>query len=690
MAAYYQYDLNCHTPETVLFYKNGIKLTMNQAGDRCILELKQDYNAVYGMGERFNRVNQKGLKVHCEVEEKFCNQGSVSYCPVPFFFTDCGCGIFVDTLTPVDFSFEESIQIFIGKNSEGNWPNIYLFLGTPKEILAGFTDLTGKPVAVPKWSLGPWMSANRWHTEEEVRKQLALMEQHRLPHTVLVVEAWSDEATFYRFNEHGEWQDPAKLVQDMKKKGVQLILWQIPVLKRMDNEEPHQVLDADKEYAVFNDLCIKNRDGSVYRIPENHWFAGSFLPDFTNPETRKWWFSKRQYLLDMGVAGFKTDGGEFVLTDDVICHSGLTGKELRNGYASEYVKAYTEFIGPDRVLFSRAGYTGQQKYPIQWAGDQMSTWEEFKHIVCAGLSIGMSGVSLWGFDIGGFAGEIPEQELYERAVQMSVFAPVMQWHSEPVGGQFAEICLSAKGINDRSPWNISALYQNEKMITQMQFWFRLRMNLLPYLYQQSLLSRQTGVPMMKHLILEYPEDPNVLDAEDCFMIGDLLVAPVLEPQVTKRRLYIPDGEWYCLWPMTGYREDGTAVESRDQFTGGQTYVFECGRDKIPVFLREGGCIALNLDHTLKLGSDVGNRTDGYSNLCFYMAGDNGYYEFMDDFGNDISFTRKDGKDIVERRCNETEAAVLTERRCNETEVTALAERKCKATEVTVLTELVLI
>lgn len=658
MAAYYQYDLNCHTPETVLFYNDEIQLIKNQESEKCVLELKQKYNAAYGMGERFNRVNQKGLTIHCEVEEKFCNQGNVSYCSVPFFFTDCGCGIYVDTLTPVDVSFEEPIQIFIEKNSEGSLPKVYLFLGTPKEILADFTDLTGKPAAVPKWSLGPWMSANRWHTEEEVREQLALMEQYHLPHTVLVVEAWSDEATFYRFNEHGEWQDPAKLIKDMEEKGVRLVLWQIPVLKRMDNGEPHPVLDADKEYAVLNELCIKNKDGSVYRIPENHWFSGSFLPDFTNPKTREWWFSKRQYLLDMGVAGFKTDGGEFVLTDDVICYSGLTGKELRNGYASEYVKAYSEFIGPKRVLFSRAGYTGQQKYPIQWAGDQMSTWEEFQHIVCAGLSIGLSGVALWGFDIGGFAGKMPEQELYERAVQMSVFAPVMQWHSEPAGGQFAEIYPSAKGINDRSPWNISALYQDEEMITRMQFWFRLRMNLLPYLYQQSLLSGQTGVPMMKHLILEYPEDPNVRDVEDCFMLGDLLVAPILKPQVTKRSLYLPDGAWHCLWPMTGYGEDGTAVESSYQFTGGQTYVFDCGKDKIPVFLREGGCIALNLGRTLTLGSDVGNRTDGYSNLCFYMAGDNGYYEFTDDFGNDIRLTRKEGKDRIERSCKETEVTVL--------------------------------
>ncbi|MBQ7839703.1 MAG: glycosyl hydrolase [Lachnospiraceae bacterium] len=661
MAAFYHYDLNHPEAEGTLFRKNGTELAgcLKPAEGRYVLELKQDYSAVYGMGERFNRVNQKGLNVHCEVEEKFCNQGSVSYCPIPFFFTDKGYGIYVDTLTVVDFSFEETISIFIGKNSEGKWPGIYLFEGSPKEILEAFSEVTGKPAVTPKWSLGPWMSANRWHTQEEVREQLSLMEKHGLPHTVLVVEAWSDEATFYRFNEHGEWPDPAALIKEMKEKGVQLVLWQIPVLKRMDNDEPHPVLDADKEYAVTHELCIKNKDGSPYKIPENHWFAGSYLPDFTNPGTKEWWFGKRQYLLDMGVAGFKTDGGEFVLTDDVICHSGLTGLELRNDFVSEYVKAYTEFIGPDRVLFSRAGYTGQQKYPMQWAGDQMSSWEEFRHIVCAGLSAGLSGISLWGFDIGGFAADMPSQELYERAVQMAVFAPVMQWHSEPVGGQFAEICPSAKGINDRSPWNISELYRDETMMSRMQFQFRLRMNLLPYLYQQSLLSGRTGVPVMKHLILEYPQDEHVRNVEDCFMLGDLLAAPVLEPGKTRRSVYLPEGEWYSLWPMDAYDAAGNAAADRSRFRGGQAYVFECGAEKIPVFLRAGGCIALNLDDTLLLGSDVGNRTDGYANLCFYMAGDNGCYEFADDLGNEICLTRKGGQDFIDVKKGNAAVKILS-------------------------------
>ncbi len=646
MAQTYRYDLNmlADTGEgKVLFGQGETSLCGYWEGEAYVLSLTQSYRAAFGMGERFNRVNQKGLTVETEVFEKFCNQGQVSYCPVPFFFTDGGVGLFVDTLTVVRFSFGDCIKAYIRKDSQGRLPQVYLFMGTPKEILGAFTDITGKPAAVPKWSLGPWMSANRWDTQEEAQKQLALAKRYGFPHTVMVLEAWSDEETFYRFCGEGKWQDPAAMVQRLAKEGVHLVLWQIPVLKNMQDGQPHPALEADWAYAQEHHLCIENKDGSPYRIPMDHWFGGSLLPDFSNPETVEWWFGKRKYLLDMGVDGFKTDGGEFVLTDDVVSADGLTGLELRNAYASRYVQAYSDFAGKGRVLFSRAGYTGQQRAPMQWAGDQMSTWEEFGHVLTAGLSLGLSGVPFWGFDIGGFAGALPEKELYERAVQAAAFAPVMQWHSEPVGGQFAEQFPGSGGINDRSPWNIGAFYQDEGLVERLRYWFLLRMNLLPYLYQQSLASADSGLPMMRHLALEYPEEEQALLAEDSFMLGDLLVAPVLEKGKEGRRVYLPKGGWNSLWPVSAQNEQGETAEKTRRLQGGQVWEVHCGRERIPVFLRDGGCIALHLDDSLRLGSDVGNRGDGYVRLCFVTAGAKGSYRFWDDLGNEILVYWKNGQ-----------------------------------------------
>ena len=687
-----------------------------------VLELVHECEHIYGMGERFDQVDQKGRNVRVEVWEKFCHQGDLSYCPVPFFFTDRGVGLWIDTLTVTEFDFNETIRIRVKQDSAGRLPEAVLFFGEPAGILKTFTELTGRPAAVPKWSLGPWMSANRWNTQAEVLRQAKLTEKMGFPHTVMVVEAWSDEATFYRFNGNGKWNAPETLPAELLERGVHLILWQIPVLKDIRDKERNPVLDEDWRYAIEHGLCIKNSDGSPYRIPEGHWFAGSLLPDFTNPETVRWWFSKRKYLLDMGVSGFKTDGGEFVLTDDVTAYNGMTGRELRNYYVTRYCQAYAEFAGSDRVLFSRAGYTGQQRFPIQWAGDQASEWEEMRHVLAAGISLGLSGVPLWGFDIGGFAGPLPDSELYERSVQMAVFSPVMQWHSEPVGGQFAGSMAPTDCLNDRSPWNMAAVYRDEEMLRRLRFFFRLRMNLLPYLYRQMQISCGTGLPMMRHPVLEYPDDIRAQETDDCFLLGDLYVAPVLYPGQAGREVWLPEGEWISLWAgesaggddacpdaerrpgradtgisgrvkagisgrvdagISGPADAGISGEivnceepasgedvcchaeicviDKQWLTGGKSYRVLCGRSRIPVFLREGGCLALNLaEGELFFGSDVGNGTDGYRRLCFCPAGRSGRWLFTDDLGNEIHLSWENGKASAKRIRGDAQYVILTD------------------------------
>ena len=130
----------------------------------------------------------------------------------------------------------------------------------------------------------------------------------------MVLEAWSDERTFYLWNDAEHWSDPKKTINRIIDAGLHPVLWQIPVIKQEHDGEPGAQLLQDEQEAIEKKYCIFKEDGTPYRIPEGVWFSGSLLPDFTNPETVEWWFGKRQYLLDMGVEGFKTDGGEFLLT----------------------------------------------------------------------------------------------------------------------------------------------------------------------------------------------------------------------------------------------------------------------------------------------------------------------------------------------------------------------------------------
>ena len=347
-----------------------------------LLTMSLAYSAVYGMGERYNGLNQNDRIVKIEVEEKFCNQGDKSYCPSPFFFTDTGfsfCTLSGGTLI-FDFTQKNVITVHVPSNCK------FIFnAGTPEKLIFEYMSLSGPAILPPDWVFGPWISANHWNTQKETEKQIELLKKYQFPATVLVLEAWSDEATFYIFNgakykekpngapfavddfdysESAYWPNPQEMIKKLHKAGLHLVLWQVPVYKQQSDDEirNHQN-DLDREDAVKRSLCIHNLDGTPYKIPKGHWFPGSMIPDFTNPETCKTWFGKRQYLLDMGVDGFKTDGGEFVCTDAVSFYDGSTGKESRNCYPQQYTKAYTKFLGDNHVLFSRAGYMGQHTTP---------------------------------------------------------------------------------------------------------------------------------------------------------------------------------------------------------------------------------------------------------------------------------------------------------------------------------------
>lgn len=387
-----------------------------------LLTMSLAYLAVYGMGERYNGLNQNDRIVKIEVEEKFCNQGDKSYCPSPFFFTDTGFSFC--TLSGGTLIFDFTQKNIITVHAPGNCKFIFN-AGTPEKLISEYMSLSGPAILPPDWVFGPWISANHWNTQKETEKQIELLKKYQFPATVLVLEAWSDEATFYIFNgakykekpnggpfavgdfdysESAYWPNPQEMIKKLHKAGLHLVLWQVPVYKQQSDDEirNHQN-DLDREDAVKRSLCIHNLDGTPYKIPEGHWFPGSMIPDFTNPETCKTWFGKRQYLLDMGVDGFKTDGGEFVCTDEVSFYDGSTGKESRNCYPQQYTKAYTKFLGDNHVLFSRAGYMGQHTTPCHWGGDQQSTNDELRHVLSAGLSAALSGILFWGFDLAGFA-----------------------------------------------------------------------------------------------------------------------------------------------------------------------------------------------------------------------------------------------------------------------------------------------
>src|SRR5438270_4212146 len=286
-------------------------------------------------------------------------------------------------------------------------------------------------------------------------------------------------------------------------------------------------------------------------LPICWWFPNALMPDFTNDEAADWWLAKRRYLVDeVGIDGFKTDGGEHAWGADLVYADGTHGGESNNRYPVLYAEAYHR-LAP--VTFSRAGYTGAGAVPLHWAGDEDSTWEAFRASITAGLTAGASGVFFWGWDLGGFSGPLPSAELYLRSAAAAALSPLMQYHSE-----FNHHQLPSR---DRTPWNVAEQTGDQAVIDIFRQLVELRRRLLPYLVQEGRRAATERKPLMRALFFEAHDDDRIWDYPYQYLLGDaLLVAPVCEEGATTWSTYLPDGDWVDAW--SGEQLGGRTVIER--------------------------------------------------------------------------------------------------------------------------------
>ena len=473
----------------------------------------------WGLGERFTGFNKRGQLVSCWNQDALGAQSAQSYKNVPFMLSSRGYGCFVDSTTNVNFDCCHSSQAFWSLLVPDEVLDYYLVFGSPRQCLAQYQDLVGGPELPPAWALGAWVSTGFLpFSEDDVVALVERLGAEGLPCDVLHLDAhwqkfgnWSDLLW-----DGSRFKDPAGMLSSVRKAGLKPCLW---INSYIGPESP---LFREADDAGY---FLKRTDGTTY--VGKLW--GDYHPevaviDVTKPAARAWWAKRLAERLSDGAEIFKTDFGEAIPLE-VVADNGLRGERLHNAYSLIYNDLVTSVMrdhGIEHpVVWGRSTWAGGQRHVGQWAGDPNSTWQDMASTLRAGLSMALSGHSFWSHDIGGFHGR-PSQELYVRWAQFGLLSPLARFH----------------GTTTRFPWDYG-----EGALAAVRAMLQLRYALHPYLYAAAAEYVRSGVPIMRPMVYEYPDDPVAQAADLQYLLGpDLLVAPFYRSGGS-RPVWFPPGQW---------------------------------------------------------------------------------------------------------------------------------------------------
>ncbi|MBN2444114.1 MAG: alpha-xylosidase [Spirochaetales bacterium] len=508
---------------------------------------------VYGLGERFSPFVRNGQSVVIRNSDP-ATESDLGYKNIPFYMTNRGYGIFINTPAFADFEICTEDVHAVRMSVPLNELDYFIFYGPrPKSIINHYTHVTGRPPLIPKWSLGLWLTTSftTEYSEKVITEQIDEMFRRKIPLSVFHFDCyWMKERHWCNFLwDTDSFPDPKGMISRLKKKGLKICLWINPYISELS-----EIFDEAAEQGFF----IRNAQGGVYQ--QDWWQPGLAMIDFTNPGACEWYKDKLRTLLDVGVDTFKTDFGESAPVDGIY-YSGVDGSQIHNYYTYLYNKTVfellTRYFGENNtIVFARSATTGSQKFPVHWGGDSQARYTSMYGQLRGGLSFGISGCALWSHDIGGFY-EKPRADIYKRWIAFGLLSSHSRLHG-----------------NDsfRVPWNF-----DEESCDVLRHFSELKSRLIPYLYGLCYEASVTGLPLMRPMLMEFPDDPGVDYLDRQYMLGpSLLVAPVFTTggEVT---FYLPKGTWTNF--LTGRKVQGGQwiSETHDFFS-------------LPLYVRENSII----------------------------------------------------------------------------------------------------
>ncbi|PSN07290.1 alpha-xylosidase [Siccibacter turicensis] len=510
---------------------------------------------VYGLGERFTALVRNGQTV-----ETWNRDGGTSteqaYKNIPFYLTNRGYGVLVNHPECVSFEVGSEKVSKVQFSVEGEHLEYFVIDGpTPKAVLDRYTRFTGRPALPPAWSFGLWLTTSFTtnYDEETVNRFIDGMAERNLPLHVFHFDCfWMKAFQWCDFEwDPATFPDPEGMLRRLKARGLKICVWINPYIGQ---KSPLFREGMEKGY------LLKRPNGAVWQWDK--WQPGLAIVDFTNPAASAWYAGHLKRLVAMGVDCFKTDFGERIPTD-VVWHDGADPQKMHNHYAFIYNElvwsVLKETVGEEEaVLFARSASVGAQQFPVHWGGDCYANYESMAESLRGGLSIGLSGFGFWSHDIGGFENTAPAH-VYKRWCAFGLLSS----HSRLHGSK-----------SYRVPWT----YDDEACDVVRHF-TQLKCRLMPYLYRQSVLARECGTPVMRAMMLEFPDDPACDYLDRQYMLGDaLLVAPVFSEQ-GEVSFWLPEGRWTHLW-------------HNDELPGSRWYKQRHDFLSLPVYVRDNTLLAL--------------------------------------------------------------------------------------------------
>lgn len=530
----------------------------------------------FGLGEKTGTLNRRGKEYKMWNSDKPCYSVSEDplYKSIPFFMSSYRYGIFLDNTYKTEFKFgTESDEYYSFEAPNGEFIYYFIFGKDYKEIQQQYITLTGKPIMPPKWALGFAQCRGMYTKEDQALEIASEFRKRQIPCDIIYQDiGWTQGLQDFKWRK-GNYKNPKAMLETLKKQGFKMIVSQDPVISQVTKD---QWAEADKLGYLVKDA----RTGKSYDMPWP-WGGNCGVVDFTKPDVADWWGKQQQQPIDDGISGFWTDMGEPAWSNEedldrlnMKHHLGMHD-EIHNVYGFTWDKVVKEQFdkrNPNKRVFqmTRAAYAGLQRYTFGWTGDSgngndvLEGWGQMANQVTVGISAGLGGIPFWTTDISGYCGDITDYpamaELYTRWMQFGVFNPLSRAHHE--------------GDNAAEPWMFGEVAEkNSKAAIELKY------QLFPYLYSYSRIAHDTGLPIIRGLFMEYPNDEEASKIDDQFLFGEeLLVAPVLKKGERVKRIYLPEGEWIDF------------NDKKTVYLGGQTIAYRAPLSVIPIFVKKGSII----------------------------------------------------------------------------------------------------